>query len=90
MKFVLIICGIILFILVVVGGGWYAYRSQTAGAPAYFANPFTTKPTESFGQATTPAVVNPFASPTPTPYQNPFSTTSTGQQPYQNPFEKLR
>ncbi len=95
MKFVLIICGTILFILVVLGGGWYAYRNQTqmqeASTPVYIPNPFGTsaKPNTSFGD-TAPVAVNPFASPTPTSYQNPFSTTSTGGQPYQNPFEKLR
>lgn len=81
---------VVLFVIAFGGMGYYLYSlwQQAAITPSTLQNP-STNPAQSFGQTTTPAV-NPFASPTPTSYQNPFNITSTGSQPYQNPFEKLR
>lgn len=90
MKLVVVFV-VVLFVIAFGAMGYYFYslRQQTAVTPASFQNPFT-QPATSFGATTPSNPVNPFTSPTPTPYQNPFSTTPSGQQPYQNPFEKLR
>lgn len=81
MKIVLAI-GLFIFLVAFGAMGYYFYslRQQGAATQSSVENPFVN---------VTPSS-NPFASPTTTTYQNPFSTTQTGKQPYQNPFEKLR
>lgn len=71
-----------------------AAQTEKQSAPSSFQNPFAEKPQSSFnetsGSAEASTPINPFAEPTPTPYQNPFSVTPTGSKEYQNPFEALR
>ncbi len=101
MKKLLIAIGILVIVLLISGGAYIAYSSVKAKEtirvqtsteiPATFTNPFVEKPTTGFGQANAAVVVSElFTEPTPTPYQNPFGSTSSANQQYQNPFESLQ
>lgn len=89
-----LIVGIILVVFVV-GGIWiyvsfFRGEGETGPLLPNFQNPFNESPASSFRSTeVTPTFANPFASPTPTTYQNPFGNEA-GEVPYQNPFEKLR
>lgn len=71
-----------------------AAKTEKQSTPSSFQNPFVEKPqssfTETIGSTEASTPTNPFAEPSPTPYQNPFSVTPTGSKEYQNPFEALR
>lgn len=101
MKKLLIAVGVLMIVLLISGGAYVAYSSVKAKEtirvqtsteiPATFTNPFVQKPTTGFGAANATVVVSElFAAPTPTPYQNPFGSTSSANQQYQNPFEQLK
>lgn len=89
-----LIVGLVLVVFVV-GGIWIYvsfFRGEGEISPILpnFRNPFNGSPASSFGSAAvTPTFANPFATPTPTTYQNPFGNEAENE-PYQNPFEKLR
>jgi methionine-rich copper-binding protein CopC len=101
MKKFFIAFGLLGIVLLVSGGAYVAYtavkakeetKAETATSlPSSFTNPFAEKPTSGFSSANTTTVVSGlFAEPTPTPYQNPFGSTSSAGQAYQNPFETLK
>lgn len=79
----------LLALIILAGGAFWGYqiltkRQETTVGSTPFSNPFTSKPSSSFGSASTEAT-NPFAEPT---GENPFGSSES--QSYQNPFEALR
>ncbi len=103
MKKFLLVLLVLVFLAGIGIAGYFGYTqvmqskaaSTTAATgttlPSTFTNPFVEKPTSGFSKANTTAVVSGlFAEPTPTPYQNPFGSTSSANPAYQNPFEILK